>query len=881
MRRAKRALDGLDDDIRDHIERETQDNLDRGMSPEEARRQALLKFGNVALVKEDARAVWVWQWLEQLIQDGRYAIRTLRRSPGYAAVAVLTLALGIGANTAIFSVVYAILLRPLPYASSDELVTISSHIAQMQARFPTLPMRAVDFLELRRSSRGLSELSAVSGEEFNLTGTGEPERLYGARVSSNFFSMVGIEPAIGRAFAPEEDASGRDQVAVLSHDLWVRRFGGDPNIVGRPVALNGQTFTVIGVMPRSFLFPVGRQLHQYMPLGPRVDIWKPMAFSKDEVTSEGSWNYGVIARITAGTSLAVAQEELNAIAKAISERVRVQSKDLDIDIGLQLQPIREVFSGSIRRELLLLMAAAALLLSIACINLANLLMARASSRMRELAMRAALGASRSRLMRQVLTETGIVALLGAGVALIAAFWGTQGLISLAPPDTRTILPTSPLNGTVFVFTMVAALATGLVVGLVPAFEIGRRGLFNGLGDGSRAATTSAHGTRFGQALVALETALTCGLAIVAGLLLHSFSNMLQVDKGFKAEQVLAVDLSLPRRSYAPAQADQFYEELLERMRALPGVRSAAAVNVLPLVSESMTRLIQLEDDVDDLRRPVAVYRVATPGYLATIGVPLLAGRFFEELEPQAVAVVSAGLVGRLWPTEPLSSVVGRRIRPGNLNTPLVTIVGVVGDVPSGALDREPMPAIYRPHRRSGWLDMTLVARAAGDPVALVSAIRTEVKDLDKDLPISTVRTLDDVVSASAATRRFQTTLVVLFAVLALALAAVGVYGVTSYAVTRRTREIGVRIALGATPTHVLTTVLMRGLRPVALGLVMGLVAAAVAARVIRSFLFGIGPADPMAFAAASAVLIVAAALACYLPARRAAGVDPVSALRFE
>jgi putative ABC transport system permease protein len=884
MRRARRALEGLDDDIRDHIEREIQDKVERGMPPEEARRQAMLGFGNIALVKEDTHAVWVWQWLEQALHDSRYAIRTLRRSPGYAAVAVLTLALGIGANTAIFSVVYAVLLRPLPYASPEELVTISSHIAQTQARFPTLPVRAVDFLELKRSSRELSALSALSGAEFSLTGTGEPERLYGARVSSNFFSMVGVQPAIGRAFTPDEDEPGRDQVIILSHDVWVRRFGGNPSVIDRRVSLNGQTFSVIGVMPANFLFPIGRQLHQYVPLGPRVDIWKPMAFSRDEATSQGSWNYGVIARIRSGTNLTVVQEELNAIARGISERTRVQSKGLDIDIRLELKPIREVFSGNIRRELMLLMAAAALLLLIACTNLANLLVARASSRMRELATRVAIGASRSRLIKHVLTESGIVTLLGAGVALVAAFWGTQMLISLVPPDARASLQGSTLNGPVLAFTMLAALVTAFVVGLVPALEISRRSLFNDLRDGSRAATTSVRGIRLGQALVALETALTCGLAVVAGLLLHSFFNVLRVDKGFSPEWVVAVDLSLPRQSYGPTQGEQFYQELVERTRALPSVHSAGAANFIPLVSESTTRLIRFEEDADythDVERPVAVYRVATPGYLATIGVPLEAGRFFEELEPQPVAVISAGLARRLWPTEPLSSVIGLRIRPGDLNSAVVTIVGVVGDVRSGALDREAMPAIYRPQRGSGWLDMTLVARTSGNPIALASAIRAEIKRLDRNLPISAIRTLDDVVSASVATRRFQTTLVVLFAVLALALAAVGVYGVTSYAVTQRTHEIGVRIALGAKRSRVLTAVLMGGLRPVALGLAIGLVAAALAARVIRSFLFGIGPVDPMALAAASGVLIGAAALACYLPARRAAGVDPVTALRFE
>lgn len=883
-KRARRALNGLDEDIRDHLARETQDNLDRGMPPDEARRQAMLKFGNVALTREDTRAVWTWQWLDQIVQDSRHAIRALRRNPGYAAVAVLTLALGVGANTAIFSVVHSVLIRPLPYASPEQLVSISSHIPQMQARFPTLPVRAVDFLELRRSSRSLAELAAVTDAEFNLTGTSEPEKLFGARVSANFFSVVGIAPAIGRAFLPEEDTPGRDRVVILSHDFWSRRFVGDVTIIGRSISLNGQAFTVIGVMPPNFLFPVGRQLHPLVPFGARVDIWKPMAFSNDEATSEGSFNFGVMGRLAAGVTPAAAQEEINAIAASVSERVRVQSKGLDMDLRLDLTPLREVFSGSIRRELLLLMGAVGMLLLIACINLANLLVARTSSRMRELATRAAVGASRARLMKQVLTESCIVALLGAGLAVVAAVWGTQALVSLAPPESRALLPRSLLNAPVLGFTLLAAVVTGLVVGLLPALEIGRRGLFNNLSDGARTVTAGPRVRGLGEVLVGAETALTCGLTIVAGLLLHSFFNVLQVDRGFTAEHVLALDLSLPRQSYSFPQADRFYRELVERTRAIPGVLLAGAVNVLPLVNESSTRLIRLEDDHDErlnLERPVAVYRVATPGYLATIRVPLLAGRFFDEQEPQPVVVISAGLAQRLWPAAPLRTVVGRRIRPGTLNSPIVTIVGIVSDVPSGALDQEPMPAIYVPQQGSGWGEMTLVVRASADPLALVSVVRAEITRLDSDLPVAAIRTLDDVVSASVATRRFQTVLVVVFAALALALAAVGVYGVTSYAVNRQTREIGVRIALGAQRSRVLGAVLGRGLRPVVAGLVIGSVTAALAARVLRSFLFGIGPIDPVAFGAACGVLIVAAALACYFPARRAARVDPVTALRFE
>jgi predicted permease len=541
-----------------------------------------------------------------------------------------------------------------------------------------------------------------------------------------------------------------------------------------------------------------------------------------------------------------------------------------------------VFSGNVRRELLLLMAAVALLLLIACVNLANLLTARASSRMRELATRAAIGASRGRLLRQVLTESALIALCGAAVAIITAYWSLQVLGTVAPPDVGIALASSGLSAPVLLFTIVAALASGLVVGLVPALEIGRRGLFHDLRDGSRAAT-SARGTRSGQALVAVETALTCGLAIVAALLLHSFFNVLQVDKGFSADRVLAVDLSLPR-SYSTPQTDVFYQQLLERVGGLPGVQSTGAVTVLPLVDESMTRLIRLETDADyhhDVDRPVAVYRMATPGYFTTLGVPLRAGRIFAEQEPQRVAVISAGLAQRLWPGEPVASVVGHHVRAGDLDSPLLTVVGVVADVRSGALDREAMPAIYLPQRSSGWSRLTVVMRTAGDPTALSSAVRAEISRLDRNLPVGAMRTLDDVVLASVGTRRFQATLVTLFAMLALALAVVGVYGVTSYAVTRQAREIGVRIALGARPARVVASVLSRGLRPVAIGLAAGLVAAALGGRVIGTFLFGIGPTDPAAFAIATGVLLVAAALACYLPARRAAAVDPVAVLRLE
>jgi predicted permease len=883
MRRGRRALDDLDEDIRDHIERETQDNIDRGMTPAEAYRQAMLKFGNIALVKEDSRAVWSWAPIDETRQDVRYALRTLRRNPGFAGIAILTLALGIGANTAIFGVLYAALLKPLPYVAPQELVALSVYVPQLQSQFPSLPLRAVDFEDFRRSNTVFSGMAAIREHDLNLTAQGEPERLYGARVSANVFSLLGVQPHLGRTFLPEEDTAGRDSVVLISHELWVRRFGADPGIVSRAISLDGSPHVVVGVMPPAFLFPSGKQLHSHVELGPRMDVWKPMAFTTYDLDPQHmNFSWGVVARLKPGVPLQGAQANLDAIAARIASGMQGRVPGLEtIDLRTRLVSMRDVFSGDVQTRLVMLMGAVALLLVIACVNLANLLLARLDSRSRELATRAALGAARGRLVRQLLTESIVLAAAGGAAGLALALWGTPVLVSLGPGD----LPVQQLqvNGPVFLFAFAIVVVVGVAIGLVPSLELRhddvRRGYAGGRG------MSPGHRTRhLRRGLVATQVGLCAALLVVAGLLLRSFVNLLAVDKGFGVQQVLAVDIALPGNRYAGSQTLAFYTELLDRIRALPGVIAAGATSILPLTSQSEGNAVgvYLETDTEQrLDRPIPHYRVVTNGYFDAMGIRIAAGRLFEAEDPPSIVLVSEELGRRLWPGAASSDIIGRRVRVGEVTDQPVTIAGVVSDVRGAALDREPTPAIYVPHARNHVRAMTIVIRTAHPPETLAAAVRAEVWKRDRAVPVPTTRTMREVVSASMAPRRFQVTMVLLLAILALALAVVGVYGVTSYAVARQTREIGIRIALGAQRSALLRSLLIEGLRPVATGLLLGLPLAGAATTGMRTFLFGIGALDPIVFCSVSAALLLTASLACYVPARRAARVDAVVALRNE
>ena len=881
LRRRRRLDRELETELAHHLDALAGEYEARGLTPEDARAAARRDMGGLTQVKEAYRDQHGLPALETLWQDARYAIRTLRRSPGFAAVAILTLALGIGANTAIFSVVYPLFLRPLPYLDAHELVAVSTYMPQTRAMFPSLPVRAIDFEEFRRSNRVFSAMSAIAPADFNLTGVSEPERLYGARVSANLFTLLGVQPEHGRSFLPQEDTEGADRVVLISHELWARRFGGDRSVLNQSVSLNGQSYVVVGIMPPGFLFPTGTQLHPLVPLGPRVDIWKPMGFTRSELTSEGSWNWGVLARLKPGTPLAAARQDMDRIAAAIVTRVLGQIPGSGFDVRAELQPIREMFSGRVRSAMLVLVGAVGLLLLIACVNLANLLLSRLTNRERELATRRALGASRLRVSRQLLTESVTIAVLGGVAGILVASWGAPLLVSLGPAELAG-LEAGKLNAAVLLFTLAAALTTGVAFGLAAAIPTAHDNPGQVLKGGGRSTGSGFRANRLRHTLVAVEVALCTGLLAVSGLLLHSLVNVMTVDKGFAVDRILSMNVVLPGRDYPAPRAIAFYRDIVERIRTLPQVASVGATSALPLTRESDTTQVHLESDVQYRlggERPVTAYRNVTPGYFATMEIALLAGRFFDNDEPVPVAVVSEGLVRRLWPDAPYASVLGRRIRPGNITAPPVTIVGVVRDGRTTRLDRDPFPVIYRPHEQAPSREMSIVVRSEQAPQLLAASVRSEVWQLDKDLPAPAIRTMQEVVAGSMAQRRFQTTLIVLFGVLALALASVGIYGVTNYAVARQTREIGLRMALGADRLDVLRTVVMRAMTPVVIGLAAGLVGARIAATSIQSVLFGVGPLDPLALGGGCVVLVSAALMASYVPARRAMRVDPLVALR--
>ncbi len=815
--------------------------------------------------------------MSNLLRDLRYALRMLGKSPGFALVATFSLALGIGANAAIFSVVYAVLLKPLPYVEPDRLVSIAGFVPEMRATIPTMALRAADFDAYRRSGSAFSGMAALRPQDFNLTGSGEPVRLYGARVSANFFSLLGVPPEHGRGFLPEEDVPGRDHVVVISHDLWEGRFGADPGVLNRVVSLDGESYTVVGILPKGFLFPTGKQLHPMLTFGPRVDVWKPIAFSTGELQHRGNWAYGCLARLKPDVTPDQARENLDAIAATLpfpdGKTVRTQ-----------VVPLHEVFSGPVRRGLLLLLGAVAVLLLIACVNLANLLLARTSARSVELATRMALGASRYRLARQLLTESVTLAGLGAAMGLLVGYWGNRLLVSLGPADTPAAR-SSELCGPVLLFTVVVAVATGVAFGLAPAVAAAGGDLRERLS--SRGATFGHRAGRVGRTLVVVEVALCTALSVGAGLLLHSFAKVMRVDRGFTAERILTAELSLPHERYPSERTVAFCRELADRVGSLPGVVSAGIATAAPLGGKGgrgENGPVYFEADNDPAvtsERPFADFPSVTEGYFTALDIPLRAGRLLEDRESTPATVISAGLARRLWPGRPLEAAIGRRIKLNHPAAEPVVVVGIVGDVRSRTLEGEPSPTAYRPVSQAPFGDVTLVVRAAEAPETLAQAIRSAVWEIDRSLPVTAMRTMAETVSESTAERRFQAMLVLLFAGLSLVLAALGIYGVTSYSVSRRSREISLHMALGAQRGEVLFSVLAQGLRPVVIGLLIGLAAAALGGSSIRTLLFGIEPLDPLSLAAVSLVLLSTALLACYVPARRAASIEPMAVLRCE
>jgi putative ABC transport system permease protein len=870
-------------EMREHLDLLAERYVASGMPPDQARLAAHRQLGNVTLVQEEIYRMNSIRWLDALAQDVRYAAGVLIRNPAFAVLVVLTLSLGIGANTAMLTIAHAALIQPLPYAQADQIYSAEVVVPERREQIPSLPPTVQTFLEWRRQPTVFSEVAALTPWEASLTGDGEPERLGGARVSANFFSLLGVPMAQGRSFAPQEEKPGNDHVVVISDGLWRRRYASDPGVIGRTILINGDKNVIVGVAPPSLLVPTGLQLHALLPFASHIDIWKPDAPTPRTLNNE-SWDHGVLVRLQNAATLDQGRQQLAAL---LTELARQQAPNIKTKIDIQLVPIREVYAGKIRLPLLLILAASALLLLTACVSIANVFLARVASRANELATRIALGASRGRILSQTLTETTLLAILGGATGVFIARYGSRVLVAYGPDNLRPFADTG-ISGRFLLFSAIVSLTTGVVCGIVPAVQAYRKDPGTELKEAGRTSANGRKAGRLRQTLVGVEVAVATLLLASAGLLLHSFARVMQADRGYDVERVLTADLSLFGERYSSGESRMvFYTQLVEAVRSLPGVVAAGAISYLPALSsdDGPSRAIFYSTDADFQRlvlaRPVAMIRSVTAGYFAASGSSLRAGRLLTDNEPMEAAVVSESLARRMWPGEAPAAILGRQIRQGNLRGPLVTIVGVAEDARSGGLDREPLPVIYRPYVQWASGPMSLVVRTAQEPSTLAAAVRSVVHKMDPNLPIAALRTMREVVSSTVAERRFQTTLTSLFALVALLLGAVGVYGVVSYTLACRTRDIGLRMALGAERGDVLRWAIAMGMLPVVIGLGVGLSSAVAAAQVLRSLLFEVTPADPLSLGTVVLVLMSSAGLACYLPARRAAALDPVLALRHE
>ena len=884
LSRRQQISDEVTQELASHLDLLTSRYIESGLTPVEARRAATRQLGNITLVRENVHEMNSIRWLDTLAQDVRHALRVFARNPAFAAVVIATLALGIGANVAIFSVVSGVLLKPLPYAAPDEIYSVQVVIPERRDQIPSLPATVQTFRDWRSATTVFSAITSLRPWEANLTGDGEPERIGGAQVAADFFAFLGVPMAHGRGFLAEEETPGQERAVVISDRLWRVRYAADPSVVGRTIAVNGEGHVVVGIAPASLLVPTGGKLHALVPFAPRIDIWKPIAPTTTELKNE-SWDHGVLVRLPEGRSLEQGGQQLAAV---LNERARREMPGVDTAAVIQFVPIRETYSGAVRLRLLLILAASSLLLLTACASIANLFMARVASRANEFATRVALGAGRARILSQALTEAILLAGCGGAIAAILATYGARLFASFGPDDVRLMADTR-VNLSWLLFGVTVTLATGVVCGIVPAWQAYRRDSAVDLREAARNTVGGQQAARLRRMLVAIETALATLLLGSAGLLLHSFVNVTRADRGYFVERVLTVDLSLFGQQYASAKGRAtFYGELLGRIRALPGVVSAGAISNLPAVSASVgaSRPILYATDTNFqqvvLARPVAMIRSVTADYFSASGSVLLAGRHLAETEQAPVAVISESLARRLWPGDAPAATIGRSIRQGgNLSEPLVAIVGVTAEARPAALDREPPPTVYRPYGQWASGPMTLVVRTAQEPTLLSSAIRSEIRSMDANLPVLDIRSMREIVSSTVAERRFQLVLTALFGLVSLLLGVVGVYGVVSYNVARRTRDIGLRMALGAERSDVMRWVFSSGMQPVLLGVAAGLAATVGTAISLRSLLFGITPADPVSLASVALVLLLTSGLACYLPARRAAALNPIEALRHE
>ena len=810
--------------------------------------------------------------MQNLWNDLRYAARTLSRDRGFTFVAVLTLALGIGANTAIFSVVNSVLLRPLAYRDPDRLVAVNEVIPKLSHLYAHLPVNPVHFVEWRKRCTSFEQLAELQPFTPHLTGVGEPEQLGGVRVSANLFPTLGIEPRLGRNFLAEEDQPGHDQVAILADSLWRRRFSADPAIIGKKITLGGAPVVVVGVLPAFFHFPNGAQLDALMTLPEKTEIFKPLALDLKDADAEGGFNYVVLGRLKKGVTQEHALAELNVVQAGIDKNLKEK-----MDLKAALTPLSDKIVGQVRRGLLVLLAAVGSVLLIVCVNLANLSLVRGAGRSRESAIRTALGASRSHLLRGPMTESLLLAVLGGALGVLLAIWGLDVLVKSAPVDLPRMNEVR-LDGRTLAFALAVSTLTGLLFGVLPALRMTRIAPQEVLKAGGRTATEGIRGTRLRGMLVSLEVALSAVLLIVAGLLISSFVRLMNVDKGLQADRLLTVNLTVPNTKYDkdPPRA-AFYQRVLAGVEELPGVQSAALISALPLQGETWVDIIWLPGDTRPLfERLTANMRFISPNYFKTAGIPMRHGRSFEERDRgRNVAVISERTAERLWSGQ---NPVGKSFYHGDER--LHEAIGVAGDVRT-TLQQGPVVTVYLPYWKQPPYSASLLVRTAMDPGSVARAVRSAIWKVDPEIPVPQMKTMNEVISEAAAPRRFQMLLVLLFAGSALLLASLGIYGVVSYTVAQRTNEIGIHVALGARAAEVYRMVLRQGLMPVVWGLTAGVGGALVISRMLTSLLFEVSPADPLTISTVVVALAAVAAFASSVPALRAARVDPMTALRYE